>query len=122
MISWTPLSAQGNTTNLFTTIVIDDGIPPLSATNSFQVFVNPAPIFPPPLFTSVQLSNDVVILTWTTVHNGTYRLQYNEDLAQTNWTDLTPDFPAGTASSITATNPIGSASQRFYRVWVVPLP
>jgi hypothetical protein len=40
VISWMPTEAQGPSTNTFTTIVIDDGNPQLSATNSFFVFVN----------------------------------------------------------------------------------
>ncbi|HSU55492.1 MAG TPA: immunoglobulin domain-containing protein, partial [Candidatus Dormibacteraeota bacterium] len=39
IISWTPTAAQGPGTNVLTTIVTDDGRPPLSATNSFTVFV-----------------------------------------------------------------------------------
>lgn len=40
VISWTPTEAQGPSTNIFTTIVTDDGNPQLSATNTFVVFVN----------------------------------------------------------------------------------
>src|SRR5207247_2756135 len=43
-ITWTPTSAQDRSTNLFTTRVVDDGSPPLSATNTFTVFVNSNPV------------------------------------------------------------------------------
>src|SRR5207302_1404223 len=49
VISWTPTEAQGPSTNLITTIVTDDGVPSLSATNSFTVIVNEvntAPVLP----------------------------------------------------------------------------
>jgi len=49
VITWTPSEAQGPSTNLMTTVVTDDGTPPLSATNSFTVFVtdtNAAPVLP----------------------------------------------------------------------------
>jgi len=49
IISWTPTEAQGPATNTFTTIVTDNGLPPLSATNSFTVVVtevNQAPSLP----------------------------------------------------------------------------
>src|SRR5262249_33171869 len=49
VISWTPTEAQGPSTNLFTTVVVDNGVPPLSATNTFTVTVNEvnsAPILP----------------------------------------------------------------------------
>ena len=48
-VSWTPSEAQGPSSNEVTVIVTDDGIPPLSATNSFQVVVvevNQPPVLP----------------------------------------------------------------------------
>src|SRR5262249_36443462 len=39
VITWTPTLAQSPSTNTFTTVVADDGVPPLSATNSFVVIV-----------------------------------------------------------------------------------
>ena len=39
VISWTPTEAQGPSTNILTTVVLDDGTPSLSATNSFMVVV-----------------------------------------------------------------------------------
>ena len=121
IITWTPLSAQGNSTNLFTTVVTDDGLPPLSATNSFLVFVNPAPVIPQPVIQSITLSNNIVTVTWSSVSRGIYQLQYNEDLTQANWTDLAPDVHA-TGTIAAATNAVSNSTQRFYRVWVVPLP
>ena len=37
VIRWTPSSADAPGANVFTTVVTDDGVPPLSATNSFTV-------------------------------------------------------------------------------------
>jgi len=39
VITWTPTEAQGPGTGVFTTVVTDNGVPPLSATNSFTVTV-----------------------------------------------------------------------------------
>src|SRR5205823_2395408 len=39
VINWTPTEAQGPSTNTLTTVVTDNGIPPLSATNSFTIIV-----------------------------------------------------------------------------------
>jgi hypothetical protein len=50
IITWTPSEAQGPGTYAITTIVTDDGVPPLSATNSFSVAVrevNSTPVLPP---------------------------------------------------------------------------
>src|SRR5207237_73395 len=39
VITWTPSEAQGPSTNVITTVVTDNGVPSLSATNSFTVIV-----------------------------------------------------------------------------------
>src|SRR5205085_2046956 len=47
VITWTPGEADGPGTNTITTVVTDNGTPPLSATNSFLVVVtevNAAPV------------------------------------------------------------------------------
>jgi hypothetical protein len=62
-----------------------------------------------------------IILTWDAVPPGIYRVQYAEDLVGTNWTDVLPELQA-TGSVLTATNPVGSAPHRFYRLQVMPLP
>jgi hypothetical protein len=41
IFTWRPLVTQANTTNLFTVVVTDNGTPNLSATQSFNVTVNP---------------------------------------------------------------------------------
>jgi hypothetical protein len=44
VITWVPGSADEKTTNLFRTVVTDNGSPPLSATNNFTVVVNSDPV------------------------------------------------------------------------------
>ena len=119
VITWTPVPAQGSTTNLFTTRVTDNGTPNLSATNSYLVFVNPAPIIPPPVIESVRLSNGVATVTWCCASNCNYRLQYIEDLSATNWVNVAPDVRAA-GPTATATDTIGFSPRRFYRVLLVP--
>ncbi|MEK7781160.1 MAG: Ig-like domain-containing protein, partial [Verrucomicrobiota bacterium] len=49
IITWTPSDAQGPSTNIITTIVVDNRPVPFSATNSFEVIVldtNNAPVLP----------------------------------------------------------------------------
>jgi len=49
IITWIPAEAQGPSTNEFTTVVTDHGLPSLSATNRFMVIVeevNTAPVLP----------------------------------------------------------------------------
>ena len=83
------------------------------------VFINPPPPIPP-VIESITLSNEVVTVKWCCLSNYTYRLQYSEDLRSTNWIDVLPDVQA-TSLTATATNTIDSAAtQRFYRVLLVP--
>ncbi|MDB6110516.1 MAG: hypothetical protein JWR69_2266, partial [Pedosphaera sp.] len=66
VITWTPTEAQGPSTNVLTTIVSDNGAPPLSATNSFTVIlteVNSAPVM------SGQTNRTINELTLLTVTN-----------------------------------------------------
>jgi hypothetical protein len=46
VITWTPTEAQGPTNVTITTIVTDNGTPPLSATNNFSITVNEANLPP----------------------------------------------------------------------------
>jgi hypothetical protein len=67
IITWTPSEAQGPTTNVLTTIVTDNGSPPLSATNSFTIVVtevNSAPVLP------AQSDRSIAELTLLTVTNS----------------------------------------------------
>ena len=71
IITWTPTEAQGPGTNLFTTVVMDNGVPPLTATNTFTVVVNEvnsAPVLP--LQTNVTI-NELTLLTVTNTATDT---------------------------------------------------
>ena len=70
---------------------------------------------PPPVITSIRLTNGVVTITWNSVTGGIYRVQYINNLNGGGWTDLSPDVTA-TGSTATQTNAVGSAPQQFYRV------
>ena len=66
VITWTPTEGQGPGTNTITTVVTDNGLPPLSATNSFIVTVsevNSAPVL------GAQTNRTVAELTFLTVTN-----------------------------------------------------
>jgi hypothetical protein len=117
IITWTPTQAQALTTNVFVTLVFDNGSPILSTTNKFTVTVT-GTVTAPFMITSVTASNGLAWITWNSVAGQTYRLQYKDTLNAANWQDITPDVVAS-GSSTTVTNPLGNASQRFYRVMLV---
>ncbi|MFN3408680.1 MAG: DUF4082 domain-containing protein [Limisphaerales bacterium] len=75
------------------------------------------PPVPAPFITSLVLSNNVALVSWTSVSNATYRLQYKTDLLAPVWVDVIPDVTA-TGTNTTHTNFIGTDPQRFYRVLV----
>jgi hypothetical protein len=74
-------------------------------------FVQP----PSPTIQSLRVTNGAAALTWTAIPGGTYRLQYKDSLDSAIWHDLAPDV-AATASTVTATDLVNGAAQRFYRV------
>jgi uncharacterized repeat protein (TIGR03803 family) len=67
-----------------------------------------------PAFQSITLTNGTVNLTWNSVSNWTYRVQYETNLTDVNWTDLPGDVLA--TNSISSATDIESVSQRFYRL------
>jgi hypothetical protein len=71
VFSWTPSANQANTTNLITVVVMDNAVPSLSATDSFNVIVNPVP---PPALVPVadQVVNAGVTLLVTNIATDSY--------------------------------------------------
>ncbi len=116
IITWSPGAAAVPRTNMITTVLTDNGIPPLYETNSFTVVVKPMAPFP---ISSVVQSNQVISITWDSVANQTYRLQFKNDLNETNWRDVVPDIVANGPRTV-ATNPIGTGPARFYRLVLLP--
>lgn len=74
---------------------------------------------PAPIILSIDLTNDPVLITWSSVAGETYRLQYIDSLNTTNWNDVAPDVTA-TGPTATQTNAAGGAQEQFYRVMISP--
>jgi hypothetical protein len=117
IITWSPGFQQSVVTRAFVTVVTDDGIPPLSATNSFTVTVNPPPT--PPVIVDLSLTNEIVTIVWTSIAGHSYRLEYKDDFADANWNGSGSNVLA-TGATATATDAAGGALQRFYRVVLLP--
>lgn len=77
-------------------------------------FVQP----PAPAIQSLRVTNGVAAITWSTIPGGTYRLQYTEILDSAVWHDLATNLSA-TSATITMTDSIADAPQRFYRVLLI---
>jgi hypothetical protein len=59
-------------------------------------------------------------LSWYAISNRTYRLQYSGDVSANNWMDLSGDVSATSATASKTDTTLSDASQRFYRVLLVP--
>jgi len=66
------------------------------------------------------LSGGDPTLGWYAISNRTYRVQYSGDLSANNWTDLDGDISATGATASKTDMTLGDASQRFYRVVLLP--
>lgn len=111
--SFRPLVSQANTTNPITLEVTASGAPPLSATQSFTVMVNPLTL---PQFASVGWSNGQFVLQVSGQNGPDYEIQTSTNLTQ--WSAVfTTNSPAMPFSwqEVAATNAAG-----FYRVVVGP--
>jgi hypothetical protein len=115
VITWTPTLAQAGTTNTFTTIVTDNNTPPLSATNSFTVIVNPIPAF-----STVALITNGVGFQWLAPTGDQFQVQWATSLVPViAWSNF--------AGVITSSNgvfffndtnaPLGT---KFYRLVLLP--
>jgi hypothetical protein len=114
VFTWTPSPAFLNTTNPISLKVTDNGSPPLSDTNSFSVTV-----VAPPQIQSILVTNDAATVTWSAISGQSYRLQVRDSLTLPGWSNLAPDVLASGPAATKTDSPL-SATNRFYRVMVVP--
>lgn len=112
---WRPLVTQANTTNAFALKVADNGSPSLSATQSFNVMVNP---LTRPGLSSPVLSNGPITFLMSGGQTGPdYAVQVSTNLADwstlyvTNWTGSPLQLPDTNAAT---------APAQFYRIKVGP--
>jgi hypothetical protein len=123
IITWTPDVSQAGTSNLFTTIVTDNGVPPMSATNSFSVIVNPVPGI-----SSITFTGGGYLVTWFAPTNDIFQVQVATSLAlpivwQTIATNVTYTGPATPTNGLFSYFDDGSqvpfGGLRFYRLQLV---
>jgi hypothetical protein len=90
-----------------------------SATSGSAILTISGSSIPRPVIQSITRTNNLVTIFWSAIANRTYRVQFKDNLDDSNWSDLLPDV---TASGPTASKIDGSAlgAQRFYRVQALP--
>jgi hypothetical protein len=72
-----------------------------------------------PEIRSVRQSGSSVTFTWSATSNQMYQIQFKASLTQSNWTTVGGTLTASN-STITASEPIGTNAQLFYRVVLLP--
>ena len=111
--TWNDLSPDVTATNLSASITnFVGGVPQ----RFYRVML--APVSAPTIL-SLRLTNGVATVIWSAVATKTYRLQYKTNLTDVTWTEVATDV---TTSGLTAsaTNAVGSAPRRFFRVRLLP--
>ena len=73
---------------------------------------------PPPVLLPPVLSSSNVLLTWTAISNGNYRLEFNPRLSLSNWSAVPGDVTS--QSNLASKLDFLTPSNRFYRVHVIP--
>ncbi len=71
-------------------------------------------VTPPPQLFPPEISGDTITLTWSALGGRTYRVQYKDELADPDWTNLSPDVTAD-GPTASKTDPF-VPTQRFYRI------
>ena len=111
--SFRPLVTQANSTNGFTLKVSDNGAPPMSATQSFLVLVNPLSA---PGISNVSFARGQFSLHVNGQSGPDYAIQSSTNLTQ--WSSLFITNSPALPFNWTDTNP--AARSRFYRVKLGP--
>ncbi|MEK7685116.1 MAG: putative Ig domain-containing protein, partial [Verrucomicrobiota bacterium] len=117
VFDWKPAEADSGKSFSITVRVADNGVPALSATQTFSITVVPGPAIQ-----SIALSEGKVTLTWSAIDKQTYSLRYKNNLNDAVWTPLNITIQGVGTSATAVDNSIGNAPQRFYQVVVVESP
>jgi hypothetical protein len=116
IITWTPALAQADSTNIFTTVVTDNGVPPAHATNSFTVTVGP----PPPVISSVTLmTNGLFQLTWFAPTNYQFQVEWATNLVSPivwNYIPPAPPWLTSGTTNFTFVDTNAAVQMKFYRL------
>jgi uncharacterized repeat protein (TIGR03803 family) len=74
---------------------------------------------PRPLITAITRSGGAVTLTWTSITNEVYRVEYTPVLTATSWTALSPNVTAANSTASFTDDPT-EATERYYRIVLLP--
>jgi hypothetical protein len=113
LFNWAPTAGQTPSTNAITVRVQDNGVPSMSDSRTFTVFV-----VTPPQITLSKAGTEVTV-TFGTVAGEQYQVEYNDALRETGWQLLGGQI-TGNGSSVTIEDAVPpDQPQRFYRIRLV---
>ena len=114
VIAWTNATPAG-VARRFTTIVKDNGLPPVTASNTFTVFVTPFPAI-----SNVTVTTTNVTLQWSAPTNDQFQVQWATNLAPfINWLTF-PDILTSTDGTFTFMDTNAPLVIKFYRLVFLP--
>ncbi len=113
VFSWRPLVSQADSTNVITVAVADNGVPILSATNSFTLTVDP---LSQPRLSPITMAADRLSIVASGPLGPDYTLLTSTNLL--DWQPLLTTNPAAMPFSLADTN-LGDPA-RFYRIQLGP--
>jgi len=114
IITWTPVLAQAGTINTVTTVVTDNGIPNLSATNSFFITVSTIPAI-----NRFFIDSNGVNLQWTGLTNEQFQVQWTTNLAPPSWT-VFPEIITSTNGVFNFVDTNSASALKFYQLILLP--
>ena len=115
LLTWHPTVAQGGSLNPISVAVTDNGLPVLSATNSFTITLNP--FVAPNLGSSAINSSGQFTMSVDGQLGPSYTIQVSSNLLD-GWTTLYTTNPSTMPFSFTDTNAL--SPQEFYRILIGP--
>jgi len=117
IITWTPVPAQAGQTNVITTIVTDNGLPPMSATNSVTVILNPIPFISSVTVTT----NGFFQLNWFAPSNDYFLVESTTNLAPpVAWLTNSGSFITSPTTNFLFIDTNLVNRMKFYRLLVFP--
>jgi hypothetical protein len=114
VLVWRPTREQADTTNRVVVTVTDDGVPSLSATQSFNVVVNP---LEPVSIERLSVNQDEITMSVNGNAGLDYTLQASENLE--SWMDLFSTNATVVPFTWTVPN-AGVFTNRFFRILLGP--
>jgi hypothetical protein len=115
IFSWEPSDTQFSTTNTIVVRVTDDGSPAESETESFVIEVSGMDELFDAEVTALPGTNGFTI-TWGAISGEMYRVDYQQTLFDSTWTNLPPNVRASNVVASTVDTTTNEATQRFYRI------